>query len=167
MNLLARQHYLEIHQIFIFILLSRDTHSTGIPQKINSFFLMTSNYTFIYDGECPFCNHFAELLEIKSKITNIKIIDGRKNLNLINSLLDKGYDIDKGAVLLKDEEIFHGAEAINTICKQINNPSSSLLLLLSSVFKSTKRTKVLFPLLIRARRFALISKGVSTSLVSK
>ncbi len=128
---------------------------------------MTSNYTFIYDGECPFCNHFAELLEIKSKITNIKIIDGRKNLNLINSLLDKGYDIDKGAVLLKDEEIFHGAEAINTICKQINNPSSSLLLLLSSVFKSTKRTKVLFPLLIRARRFALISKGVSTSLVSK
>jgi len=126
---------------------------------------MTSNYTFIYDGECPFCNHFAELLEIKSKITNIKILDGRKNLTLINSLLDKGYDIDKGAILIKDEEIFHGSEAINTICKQINNPSSSLLLLLSRVFKSTKRTKVLFPLLVRARRFVLIAKGVSTSLV--
>ena len=128
-------------------------------------FQMTSNYTFIYDGECPFCNHFAELLEIKSKITNIKILDGRENLPLINSLLDRGYDLDKGAILLKDEEIFHGAEAINTICKQINNPSSSLLLLLSRVFKSSKRTKVLFPLLVRARRLALISKGVSTSLV--
>ena len=126
---------------------------------------MNSNYTFIYDGECPFCNHFAELLEIKSKMTNIQILDGRKNLTLINSLLDKGYDIDKGAILLKDEEIFHGAEAINAICKQINNPSSSLLLLLSRVFKSTKRTKVLFPLLVRARRLALISKGISTSLV--
>ena len=126
---------------------------------------MTSNYTFIYDGECPFCNHFAELLEIKSKITNIKILDGRKNLTLINSVLDKGYDLDKGAILLKDNEIFHGAEAINTICKQINYPSSSLLLLLSRLFKSTNRTKVLFPLLVRARRFALISKGISTSLV--
>ena len=126
---------------------------------------MTSSFTFIYDGKCPFCNHFAELLEIKSKIKNIKIIDGRKNLTLINSLFHKGYDLDKGAILLKDEEIFHGAEAINTICKQINNPSSSLLLLLSKVFKSTKRTNVLFPLLVRARRFALISKGVSTSLV--
>ena len=126
---------------------------------------MTSNYTFIYDGECPFCNHFAELLEIKSKLTNIKILDGRKNLNLINSLLVKGYDLDKGAILLKDEEIFHGAEAINTICRKINNPSSSLLLLLSRIFKSTKRTNILFPLLIRARRFALISKGVPTSLV--
>ena len=126
---------------------------------------MTSNYTFIYDGECPFCNHFAELLEIKSKITNIKILDGRKNLTLINSLLDKGYDLDKGAILYKGEEILHGSEAINTICKQINNPSSSLLLLLSRVFKSTKRTKLLFPLLVRARRLALIAKGVSTSLV--
>ena len=126
---------------------------------------MTFNYTFIYDGECPFCNHFAELLEIKSKISNIKILDGRKNITLIESLLKKGYDLDKGAILLKDEDIFHGAEAINTICKQISNPSSSLLLLLSSIFKSNKRTRVIFPLLIRARRLALISKGISTSLV--
>ena len=126
---------------------------------------MNIDYTFIYDGECPFCNHFAELLEIKSKITNIKILDGRKNLPLINSLLDKGYDLDKGAILLKNEEIFHGAKAINIICKQINNPSSNLLLLLSKVFKSTKRTNLLFPILVRARRLALISKGVSTSLI--
>ena len=126
---------------------------------------MAPEYTFIYDGKCPFCNHFAELLEIKSKITNIKIIDGRKNLTLIESLLEKGYDLDKGAILLKGEDIFHGADAINTICKQINNPSSSLLLLLSKIFKSNKRTKLFFPLLIRARRFSLISKGISTSLV--
>ncbi len=126
---------------------------------------MTTKYTFIYDGECPFCNHFAELLEIKSKITNIEFIDGRKNSTLINSLLTKGYDLDKGAILLKGEEIFHGAEAINTICKKIKNPSGSLLFILSRVFKSKKRTKLLFPLLITARRFALISKGVSTSLV--
>ena len=126
---------------------------------------MSSNFTFIYDGECPFCNHFAELLEIKSEIKNIKIIDGRKNLKLIKSLLDKGYNIDNGAILLRDEDIFHGADAINTICKQINNPSNNLLKVLSKVFKSNKRTKLLFPLLVRARRFTLIAKGVSTSLV--
>jgi len=126
---------------------------------------MTSNFTFIYDGECPFCNHFAELLEIKSKINNIKILDGRKNLSIIRSLLEKGYDLDKGAILLKDDDIFHGAKAINVICKEVNNPSSNLLKILSSVFKSNKRTKLLFPFLLRARRFALISKGVSRSLV--
>ena len=90
---------------------------------------MNSDLTFIYDGECPFCNHFAELLELKSKINNISILDGRKNLNLINSLLEQGYDIDKGAILLKDDDIFHGAEAINTICNKINNPIWKTLLL--------------------------------------
>ena len=126
---------------------------------------MKTDLTFIYDGECPFCNHFAELLEIKSKIKNISVLDARKNQIITNSLLNKGYDIDKGAILLKGDDIFHGAEAINTICNQINNPSGSLLKLLTNIFKSKKRTKLLFPFLVRARRFALISKGVSTSLV--
>ena len=126
---------------------------------------MNKNLTFIYDGECPFCNHFAELLELKSKIDNISILDGRKNPIIINSLLEKGYDIDKGAILLKDDDIFHGADAINIICNQINNPSGNLLKLLSNIFKSDKRTNLLFPLLVRARRLALIAKGVPTSLV--
>ncbi len=126
---------------------------------------MNKNLTFIYDGECPFCNHFAQLLEIKSKIKNISFLDGRKNQTIIYSLLEKGYNLDKGAILLMDDDIFHGADAINTICKQIDNPSGSLLKLLSNIFKSNKRTQLLFPFLVRARRFALISKGVPTSLV--
>ena len=125
---------------------------------------MNKNLTFIYDGECPFCNHFAELLELKSKINNISIIDGRKNQEIISLLLKQGYDIDKGAILLSGDDIFHGAEAINTVCNKINKPSGRLLKLLSNLFKSNGRTKLLFPLLLRARRFALISKGVSTSL---
>ena len=124
-----------------------------------------STLTFIYDGECPFCNHFAELLELKSKIKNISILDGRKNPELIKNLLKKGYDLDKGAILFKNKEIFHGANAINTICKLINQPSSKLLAILSTTFKSNKRSKFIFPFLVRARRLALISKGIPTSLI--
>ena len=123
-----------------------------------------STLTFIYDGECPFCNHFAELLELKSKIKDITILDGRKNPELIKDLLNKGYDLDKGAILIKNKEIFHGANAINTICKLINQPSSKLLTILSTTFKSNKRTKFIFPFLVTARRLALISKGIPTSL---
>ena len=49
---------------------------------------MNTKLTFIYDGECPFCNHFAELLELKSKINKISILDGRKNPKIIKSLLE-------------------------------------------------------------------------------
>ena len=123
-----------------------------------------STLTFIYDGECPFCNHFAELLELKSKIKNISILDGRKNPEIIRDLLKKGYDLDKGAILFKNNEIFHGAKAINAVCKLINHPSSKLLKILSETFKSSRRTKFIFPFLVRARRLALISKGIPTSL---
>ena len=120
--------------------------------------------TFIYDGKCPFCNHFAEMLELKSKIKNLSILDGRENPNQIKDLLQKGYDLDKGAILLIDEDIYHGADAINTICKLISKPSSKLLEILSKTFKSRKRTGFIFPFLVRARRLALISKGIPTSL---
>tara|TARA_Y100000589_G_scaffold251457_1_gene239851 strand:+ start:178 stop:561 length:384 start_codon:yes stop_codon:yes gene_type:complete len=123
-----------------------------------------STLTFIYDGECPFCNHFAELLELKSKIKNISILDGRKNPDLICDLFLKGYDLDNGAILLMDKDIFHGADAINTVCKLIKKPSSKLLEILSTTFKSSERTKFIFPFLVRARRLALISKGIPTSL---
>ena len=122
------------------------------------------SFTFVYDGECPFCNHFAELLELKSKMNNISIRDARKSPELVKELLNKGYNIDQGAILLNEDKIFHGHEAINTICKQIKNPSSNLLKILSFTFKSSKRAKFIFPFLVTARRFALISKGVSTSL---
>ena len=123
-----------------------------------------TSFTFIYDGECPFCNHFAELLEIKSKIKNLSILDGRKNPDLIKKLLSQGYDLDKGAILLKEDDIYHGSSAINLISKKIINPSGKLLRLLSLIFKSKERTNIIFPFLLRARRLALISKGVSTSL---
>ena len=123
-----------------------------------------TSFTFIYDGECPFCNHFAELLELKSKVNNISILDARKNPKLVKELFNKGFDIDQGAVLLTEDKIFHGHEAINTVCNNIISPSSKLLKILTMTFKSSKRTKFIFPFLVIARRFALISKGVSTSL---
>ena len=122
------------------------------------------SFTFIYDGECPFCNHFAELLELKSNIKNISILDGRKNPVLIKELLSKGYDLNNGAILLKGNDIFHGSSAINTICKQIQYPSNRLLEILAITFKSKARTKLIFPFLVNARRFTLRAKGIPINL---
>ena len=124
-----------------------------------------SDLRFIYDGKCPFCNHYAELIELKSHLKGISVIDGRKNKELIMEMLEKGFDLDKGAILITEDKIFHGSEAINYISKRINSPSDNLLRILSSTFKSKTRCDFLFPFLVTARRFALIAKGESTSLV--
>ena len=105
---------------------------------------MSDKNLFVYDGECPFCNMFAQLVELKSHIPCLSIKNGRTDIGQLTLLYNKGYDLDKGAILLKDDEIFHGANAINTICKEIKNPSSNILKILSSVFNSKKRTKFFF-----------------------
>ncbi len=127
---------------------------------------MQSKYVFIYDGECPFCNQFAELLELKSGIPNLSILNGRENLEEINILYRQGFDIDKGAILKKGDEILHGASAIHWICSQIKEPSNSLLKILTITFMSKWRTSMVFPLLLFARRSSLFFKGVSNKLVN-
>ena len=120
---------------------------------------MTEKILFIYDGECPFCNHFAQLLELKSSLTKLEILDGRKNLALLSQLYNQGYDLNKGAILINNENIMHGADAINWICSEIKEPSDSLLEVLRIIFKSNKRTHILFPFLLWGRRLSLTLKG--------
>ena len=120
---------------------------------------MSDKNLFIYDGDCPFCNHFAQLLELKSNLPTIEILDGRKNLALLSQLYSKGYDLNNGAILINNGIIMHGADAINWICSEIKEPSDSLLEILRIVFSSNKRTNLLFPLLLWGRRLSLTFKG--------
>ena len=120
---------------------------------------MKDKILFIYDGECPFCNHFAHLLEIKSRLPSLKIIDGRQNLEQLTQLYNQGYDLDKGAILINNGKILHGSDAINWICSELKEPNDSLLELLRVIFSSNMRSRKLFPILLWSRRFLLTLKG--------
>ena len=120
---------------------------------------MSSEIIFIYDGDCPFCNHFAQLLELKSSLPSLKVLDGRENLDKLTELYKQGYDLNNGAILISNGDIKHGAEAINWICSELKDPSDSLLEVLRIIFTSNKRTKILFPFLLWGRRILLTLKG--------
>ena len=121
--------------------------------------IMSDKTLFIYDGECPFCNHFAQLLELKSSFPSLQIIDGRENLEQLTELYKQGYDLNKGAILINNGQIRHGADAINWICLKLEEPNDSLLEILRIIFTSNQRSQILFPFLLWGRRFALTLKG--------
>ncbi len=128
---------------------------------------MEEKTLFIYDGECPFCNHFAQLLEIKSGIPYLQVIDGRENLDQLTQLFKHGYDLNDGAIIVNKDKIRHGAEAINWICSEIKNPSDSLLKILRIIFHSNKSSSLIFPFLLWSRRFLLTLKGIAWHPISK
>jgi len=39
---------------------------------------MSEKNLFIYDGDCPFCSNFAQLIELKSHIPTLKILPKSK-----------------------------------------------------------------------------------------
>ena len=128
---------------------------------------MTDKSLFIYDGECPFCNHFAQLLELKCNLSNFEILDGRENLALLTKLYNQGYDLNKGGILINNENIMHGADAISWICSEIKEPSDTLLELLRILFTSNKRTNFFFPFLLWGRRLSLTLKGKAWKPISQ
>lgn len=125
---------------------------------------MSIPIVFVYDGQCPFCHHFAELLALKSNLKDIKIVNARETTDDIN--IPQGYDMDKkGALLIKGDGYLYGANAVNWICSQIKNPSDKLLMVLVATFSSNWRAKFIFPFLIIARRITLYFKGIPCKLV--
>ncbi len=119
--------------------------------------LISAKPLFIYDGGCPFCKYFAELVELKSGIDGLNICDGRSDQVLARYLAESGFSLRNGAVLLVEGNIFYGDAAIHWLCLRMN-PSTSLLKLISSLMGSTKRAKMMYPLLLFARRMALFTK---------
>ena len=93
----------------------------------------------------------------------IQIKDARENPPEI----PLGYDMDEqGAILISDRQLMTGANAINFICSQMNEPSDKLLTILKVVFSSKTRTGFIFPILLIARRIALFFKGVPTKMLN-
>jgi predicted DCC family thiol-disulfide oxidoreductase YuxK len=113
----------------------------------------------VFDGGCPFCRHFAELAELRSGIQNLSIRDGRSDHDLRRELRQQGWDLSRGAVVLAEGRVLHGAEAIQWICCQLE-PSATLLQLLGPLMATPGRARRLYPILLLARRLALALRGL-------
>lgn len=119
---------------------------------------LSHNYSsyalFVYDGGCPFCNHFAELCELRSGINGFEICDGRADKKLRDELKSQGLNLRDGAILLVGDHAFHGAEAIQWVSQQMD-PSSQVLYVMKTMMSSSFSSKILYPFLQLARLFAL------------
>ncbi|MFM9046222.1 MAG: DCC1-like thiol-disulfide oxidoreductase family protein [Cyanobium sp.] len=112
----------------------------------------------VFDGDCPFCRHFAELSELRSGIPGLVIRDGRGDRELRQALARRGYHLRDGAMVIEGDRVWHGAAAISWLCARME-PSAALLGVLAPLMAQTSRAERLYPLLLLARRLALGMRG--------
>jgi len=68
----------------------------------------------IYDGDCPFCKTYIGLTRLR-QVANTYLLDAREEPSLCQELLDKDVNLDEGMVIIINNEIHHGGEAMNMI----------------------------------------------------
>ncbi len=115
--------------------------------------------TLVYDGGCPFCSQFALRSELLGGISGMQILDGRQEHALRQTLAAKGMNLASGAVLLDEDDAWHGSAAIAELSRRMK-PSDALLRVLVGLFGRPERAAFLYPGLLLARRLLLLCKGL-------
>ncbi|HET8706434.1 MAG TPA: DCC1-like thiol-disulfide oxidoreductase family protein, partial [Pseudomonadales bacterium] len=69
---------------------------------------------FIYDGECPICNYAAHAFKIRQRYGELHLLDARTQQAhpLLQSINQRGLDLDEGMVIFHDGRFYHGKTAL-------------------------------------------------------
>jgi predicted DCC family thiol-disulfide oxidoreductase YuxK len=108
----------------------------------------------VYDKECPVCHTYCQNVQIRKTAGDLKIVDAREKSEVMDEITARGLDIDQGMVLLKDGNLFYGADAIHEL-SLLSDRSNVFNRLNYSTFRSKSISDVLYPLLRAGRNLLL------------
>lgn len=116
--------------------------------------------SIVYDGECPFCSRYVELVRLREAIGPVKLINARSGGALVDEVRAAGFDLDDGMVLKLDGRLYHGADCIHMLA-MLSTPSGWFNRLNAAVFRSSGVSKLLYPVLRAGRNTVLRLLGRS------
>ncbi len=114
----------------------------------------------VYDRECPACNAYCQIVQIRKSVGELKIVDARENSDVLNEITARGLDIDQGIVLKMGDQLYYGSDAINALAL-IGSRSGIFNRLNYWIFKSKTISKILYPVLRSGRNLLLKILGKS------
>lgn len=116
----------------------------------------------VYDGECPFCANYVELLSLRELFPDLHLIDARVHREhpAVRSLAARGMRIDDGMALVVGDAIYHGADSIHALA--FRGPGHTRFGRLNNIiFRSKARSNAIYPVLRAGRNLVLRLLGRS------
>jgi predicted DCC family thiol-disulfide oxidoreductase YuxK len=108
----------------------------------------------LYDRECPVCDAYCTLADVRKDAGRIKLLDARKDSELLREVTARSLDIDEGMVVRYRGELHYGADAIHVLA--LLSPRKTLFDKISwLVFRSRKRARVVYPAMKAGRNLIL------------
>jgi predicted DCC family thiol-disulfide oxidoreductase YuxK len=110
----------------------------------------------VYDGACPFCNHYIQKQRIEDEYGPLILLDARSADERLMVYWQQGYPLDEGMLLDRDGVILFGPDALAALAKmsRVGSPLSCMNQLLAK----QKFSRFIYPVFKKLRRVALFFK---------
>ena len=108
----------------------------------------------VYDGECPFCKQYMQLLRLRANARNVRLINARDDDPQVDEIVRRGYDLDQGMIVTIADQVYHGAEAMHVLA-MLSTRAGWFNRINFYVFRSKRVTTLLYPFLRSGRNLAL------------
>lgn len=113
-----------------------------------------SGPVLLYDGECPFCSRYVQLVRLRETVGPLRLVNARERDEWYQRARSLGLNVDQGMVLFHGNRVYHGAECIRLLAMMSTrvgwfNRLNALL------FSTRAGARVLYPMLKFGRRIAL------------
>ncbi len=114
----------------------------------------------VYDKECPACDYYCNLVQIRDTVGRLELVDARDGGPLMDEITARGLDIDQGMVVKVGSELYYGPDAIHVLARMGTN-SGFFNRLSFWAFRSKAVSRVLYPVLKTFRNLLLKLLGKS------
>ena len=108
----------------------------------------------VYDRECPACDAYCQLVNIRRSVGELRIVDAREDSEVMREITANGLDIDQGMVLKMGDQLYYGADAIHALAL-IGSRSGLFNRLNYWMFRSRTASRVLYPVFRSLRNLLL------------
>lgn len=117
---------------------------------------------FVYDGDCPICNHAAHALQIRKSVGRLHLVDARaeKDHPLIRRITSEHLDLDEGMVIAFGGRLYHGADALQVMAL-LGSRHGWFNRVNALLFKSPGIARFAYPLMCGGRNLLIRLRGVA------
>ncbi|MEM9357550.1 MAG: DCC1-like thiol-disulfide oxidoreductase family protein [Pseudomonadota bacterium] len=119
---------------------------------------MSKGLKIYYDGDCYFCQNYADFVRLRSVVGDARLISLRSNDPDAQSIIDRGYNVNTGFVVEHDSHVFKGSAAFAHLNGLVSKGSLAGCLL-ASVGGRLGFARLLYPLLVVLRLALLALQG--------
>lgn len=108
----------------------------------------------IYDGDCPFCSQYVQLIRLRDAIGPVEIVNARDAHPAVSYAKQRGIDLNEEMALIVNGEIFAGADCMHRLAL-LSTRSGVFNAVTARVFSHPGLARFLYPVLRMGRNVTL------------